>query len=247
MRIGIISGYDMFTDNAKEIEVETPYGSIKQRYSKRGSREVFFVNRHLTNRPPHLTNYRAIVHSLKASGVECIISISTVGSINPSMKTGDFVVPHDFIDFTKSRNYTFYDDKRVHIDMTSPFCPSIRETLIKVCRGQGCHERGVYLATEGPRLETPAEIRMFSNFADVVGMTLVPEAVLAREREMCYAAICLVCNRAAGLQRALSANEIIEVVGQKKRALEKVLREVIKDIKEKRDCRCRNALERAML
>ncbi|HEC86488.1 MAG TPA: S-methyl-5'-thioadenosine phosphorylase, partial [Thermoplasmatales archaeon] len=112
MRVGVISGHKIgtFTNNAQEIDVETPYGSVSLWYSKKNSREVFFVNRHGKNAddPPHMVSYRAIIYALKVSGVDSVLSIGTVGSLNPSIRAGDFVIPHDFIDFTKSRNYTFY-------------------------------------------------------------------------------------------------------------------------------------------
>ena len=253
MRVGVISGHKIgtFIDNVQEIDVKTPYGSVTLWYSKKNSREVFFVNRHGKNAddPPHMVSYRAIIHALKVGGVDSVLSIGTVGSLNPSIKAGDFVIPHDFIDFTKSRNYTFYDNKRVHVDMSNPLCPSLRRSMVMACRelSQKCHEKGIYLATEGPRLETPAEIKMFSGFADVVGMTLVPEAILAREKEMCYASLCLVCNMAAGLQNVLTAEEIAEVVAEKRPVLEKILIRAVEEINEDRNCTCRKALERAML
>lgn len=253
MKIGVISGHviDVFTTNAEEIEVETPYGNILLWYTKKGSREIFFLNRHgkNANLPPHKINYQAIIHALKVSNVDCILSLGTVGSLKSSIKPGEIVVPHDFIDFTKNRVYTFYDNKRIHVDMSNPFCPSLRDILRQGCEKLrlSYHAKGVYLATEGPRLETPAEIKMFSSFADVVGMTIVPEAVLAREKEMCYASLCLVCNMAAGLQSSLSADEIAQLVAEKKPVLAKLLQKTIDVTVENRTCTCRNALEKAIL
>lgn len=253
MKIGIISGHmiDSFVSNGEKLKVNTPYGNILFWHTKRGSKDVFFLNRHGEegNLPPHRVNYRGILYALKASKVDCVLSVATVGSLKPSIKPGDIVIPDDFIDFTKNRVYSFYDDKRVHVDLSEPFCSSLRDKINEVCRemNQHCHEKGVYLATEGPRLETPAEIRMFSGFADVVGMTLVPEVVLAREKEMCYASICLVCNMAAGLQSSLSADEIVEVVMKKKPLITDLLNNVIKGLVENRSCKCRSSLEKATL
>ncbi|HDO19108.1 MAG TPA: S-methyl-5'-thioinosine phosphorylase [Thermoplasmatales archaeon] len=251
--MGIISGHSIMdvADSWESLDIETPYGSVELLFSKIDGKEVVFLNRHgkEANIPPHMLNYRANIHALKVSGVDGIISIGTVGSLKPSIKPGDILIPDDFIDFTKSRIYTFFDNQRVHIDMSKPFCPSIREVLINCCSRLGIdhHPKGVYLATEGPRLETAAEIKLFSNVADVVGMTIVPEVILAREKEMCYASLCLVCNMAAGLQKYLSADEIKDIVEDKKGLLIKILKEVIRDFPIDRNCKCREALKGARI
>ena len=253
MKIGIISGHiiDSFVSSGEEMKVETPYGNVLLWHTKRGSKDVFFLNRHgkKGNLPPHRINYRGIIHAFKASNVDCILSLATVGSLKPSIEPGDIVIPNDFIDFTKNRCYTFYDDQRIHVDLSEPFCPSLRDKINEVCgrMKQRCHAKGTYLATEGPGLETPAEIMMFSKFADVVGMTVVPEVILAREKEICYASLCLVCNMAAGLQSSLSADEIVKVVTKKKPLLTDLLNNIIEGIVEGRSCTCRNSLEKARL
>jgi 5'-methylthioadenosine phosphorylase len=170
--------------------------------------------------------------------------------MNKNIQPGDFVIPHDFIDFTKTRELTFFDNKRVHVDLTNPFCSSLRKSLIKSCkkvRGANNFEKGVYLTTEGPRLETAAEIDFFSNFADIVGMTLVPEVVLAREKGICYASLCLVCNMAAGLQEKLTADEISKIYKQKERIISDILQMTIMSIDKKRDCNCKHDLSKAVL
>ena len=251
MRIAIISGHDLdIFKGSEELLVETPYGNVKISRRIMEDREIFFLNRHNSMGsplPPHKIDYGANIEALSKCKVDTVISIGTVGSINEEMKPGTMVIPHDFIDFTKCRTYTFFNEKRVHIDMSEPFCTYLRKVLSESCKSLKLEhkDRAVYLATEGPRLETPAEIRLFSKFADVVGMTLVPEVVLARERRMCYASICIVCNMAAGLQERLTAREIVRLVSQKKRHIENLIVEAIKRISEVRDCDCRFALEEA--
>ena len=170
--------------------------------------------------------------------------------MNKDLQPGDFVIPHDFIDFTKSRPLTFFEDRRIHVDMTNPFCPSLRRLFIRSCKNicdNAIHEKGVYLTTEGPRLETTSEIKMFLNFADIVGMTLVPEIVLAREKGICYASICVVCNMATGLQNKLTANEILEIYNEKEPLILKIIQSTIESIKNKQDCNCKHDLIKATL
>src|SRR5690606_34061261 len=137
-------------------------------------------------------------------GCQAIIATNAVGSLRPQMKPGDYVLPDQFLDFTKTRPLTFFDgdDGKVrHIDFTEPYCPSLRSTVGHCLRERGLrvHEPATYLCAEGPRFETPAEIRMFSAWgADVVGMTGVPEVVFAHELGLCYASLCIVTNMAAG-------------------------------------------------
>ena len=254
MKIGLISGHGVpsLINDSEKILVETIYGDILVETSRFGRNEIFFINRHGKHsiHPPHKVNYRGNMQAFASSHVECILSIGTVGSMNRDIKPGDFVVPHDFIDFTKSRPQTYFDSKRVHADMTNPFCPSLRNSLIKSCKKTNdakLHNKGVYLATEGPRLETVSEIKLFSDFADVVGMTLVPEIVLAREKGICYASLCLVCNMAAGLQKKLTAGEISTIYKNKESAVSKILGLTTASIDEKRKCNCKNDLAKASL
>ena len=254
MKIGLIGGHKIpsLIKNEESIVVETKYGNVSVESSSIGEHKIFFINRHgkESNIPPHKINYLANIDALAASHVSCILSIGTVGSMKKSIKPGDFVIPHDFIDFTKSRIYTFFDGKRVHIDMTDPYCPSLRETMIDTAKKTATvpiHERGVYLATEGPRLETATEIRYFSQFADIVGMTGVPETVLAREMGICYASICVVCNMATGIQKRLTADEISNLYKKQEPILADFLRNIIKSLHNERTCKCKNILSKAIL
>jgi len=255
MKIGVICGHRIpnFVRKTEKIEVETPYGEVNIELAKLGDHEIFLLNRHgeKPSLPPHKINYLGNIWALSACHVDCILAVGTVGSLKKNIKPGDFVVPHDFVDFTKSRSYTFFDDNRVHVDMTDPYCPSIRNILIKACKKQGAsiklHDKGVYLATEGPRLETPAEIKLFSQYTNVVGMTAVPEVVLAKEKGICYASLCVVCNMAAGMQSKLTADEISVLYKKKEPFISKILKSAIEILDEREKCDCKNILSKASL
>lgn len=255
MKIGIISGHRIqnLIRNGETIKIETPYGDVTVETADLHDNEIFFLNRHgeNSNIPPHKINYLANIQALASCRVECVLAIGSVGSLKKNIKPGDFVVPHDFIDFTKSRMYTFFDDKRVHVDMTDPYCVYLRSTLINAVKktdSAKLFDRGVYLATEGPRLETAAEIRFFSRFAKVVGMTGVPEVILARERGICYASLCVVCNMAAGLQSELTADKILMLYKEKEPVISKILKSTIESLDDKkRNCSCKDIFSKASL
>ncbi len=252
MRVGIISGHfiEDFLEESEAITVNTRYGDVNLWYKKIENKAVFFLNRHGkdANIPPHMINYLANIEALSLSKVNCIISLATVGSLKNSIKPGDIVIPDDFIDFTRNRINTFYSNQRVHVDMSNPFCRGLSTSMMESCKKLGIkfHDSGTYLTTEGPRLETRSEISMFSKFADVVGMTLVPEVILAREKEICFSSICLVCNMGAGLQTSLSAQEIKRMVEEKKPILTKILLDVLKNLSEDA-VRCLYPLDEAKL
>lgn len=188
--------------------VRTPYGQPSEPliFGNLGGKEVIFLARHGANHTlvPHHINYRANIWALQSVGVKSIISIASVGSIEKSIKVGDFVIPHQIIDYTYGRNNTFFDgiDNPVkHIDFTYPYDMSLREIIIQSVQKLTYNfvTEGVYAATQGPRLETAAEIdRYEKDGATIVGMTAMPEAVLARELNLSYVAICPVANHAAG-------------------------------------------------
>ncbi|MGQ9565064.1 MAG: S-methyl-5'-thioadenosine phosphorylase [Candidatus Bathyarchaeales archaeon] len=252
--IAIIGGTGLETllKNAEHVQLGTPYG-IPPRIlvGMLHERQVAFLPRHGASHtvPPHRVNYRANIHALYQLGVQRIIATNAVGAINKDLKPGNLIVPHDFIDFTKLRPTTFYENAPVtHVDMSQPFCPEIRASLIKAAKQSDIKiwENGVLVCTEGPRLETPAEIEMFRRLGvDVVGMTSVPEVVLARELGICYAPVCFVSNMAAGMQKRLTTNEVKKTAKRVCSALEKLLRETVKKLSSKRNCLCPHALEQA--
>lgn len=188
--------------------VRTPYGepSGALTFGLLAGQEVVFLARHGYGHtiPPHLVNYRANIWALKQARVSAIVSVASVGGIRADLGPGELVVPHQIIDYTWGRVGTFFDggDTPVHhIDFTHPYSQDIRARILAAAlqAGVGVHDGAVYAATQGPRLETAAEIdRLERDGAEVVGMTGMPEAALAREQDIPYAAINVVANHAAG-------------------------------------------------
>lgn len=240
------TGFESLLEQAEELEVPTPYGRVKVYKGILKNVEVFFLPRHGVGHeaPPHRVNYRANIYSLHKLGVERIVALNAVGAINENFKPGDLVVPHDYVDFTKNRVYTFYDRQAFHVDVSEPYCPEVRSSLIEAAR-KICGkvwDKAVYIATEGPRYETPAEIRIFKLLGcDVVGMTGCPEAALARELGLCYGSLCLVTNMAAGLQDRLTTSEVLQVAKSSFRRVVETVALTLSLIPEERGCRCREA------
>jgi 5'-methylthioadenosine phosphorylase len=184
--------------------------------------------------------------ALKQAGVESIIAVASVGSLRAHIRPGEFVVLDQFIDFTKSRPSTFFDrDEVVHIDMTEPFCESLRRCVIAAKpAGLKIHEKGTYVCAEGPRFETSAEIRAYSAMGgDVVGMTLVPEVVLARELGMCYAGIAIITNYAAGISKKVSHEEVLEAMAKAGTVLADYVVNCLTKVPAERKCACCNVPE----
>ncbi|MHA1827674.1 MAG: S-methyl-5'-thioadenosine phosphorylase [Candidatus Heimdallarchaeaceae archaeon] len=246
--IAIIGGsgvYQLFED-AELITVKTPFGKVKN-ISKliQEEREVYFLPRHGTKHsvPPHLINYRANISALFKLGVKRIFATNAVGSLVPSIKPGEFVIPDQIIDMTKNRKLTFFDgftelefedgSRRkgvVHLDYTEPYCPALRKILDKIVedRGETVHSKGTHVCSEGPRFETPAEIKMYQKLGGtIVGMTTIPEAILAREVRICYATLCLVTNFGAGMQEKITHSEVIELFNEKIETIRKIVKDII--------------------
>lgn len=212
-RLAIIGGTGIGDFNGLELlgehTPETPYGEPSRpiQEGRLGSESVFFLQRHGSPRaiPPHLINYRANMSALKSLGVSDIVAINAVGGISPTMQPGRLVFPDQIIDYTWGREHTVdVDTERelMHIDFTQPYDKELRRGLLTTASLLDIpHEpAAVHAVTQGPRLETAAEIsRLAADGCDVVGMTGMPEAALARELGMGYAAVCMVVNPAAGL------------------------------------------------
>ncbi|MDR3587365.1 MAG: S-methyl-5'-thioadenosine phosphorylase [Desulfosporosinus sp.] len=222
MRYALIGGTGVEHFTLKEqrvIKVETPYGLVEPVVGKLADREIVFMSRHGRNHvtPPHLVNYRANIWAIRELGVRKVLATAAVGSLSLNFKLGELVLLDQFLDFTKNRPQTFYEGGQkgvLHVDMTEPYCTSVRRGILKASEQIGLPVKNgaCYVCTEGPRFETPAEIRMFQSLgADLVGMTSVPEVVLARELGMCYASIGMVTNEAAGIAtHPLSHAEVME-------------------------------------
>jgi len=207
--IGLLSSFHFrrgFLTNVETRLVATPFGDVPVYVGLMGGRQTACIQRYGPDMfvPSHKINHRANIWAFKMLGVERIISQNAIGSINPTLRPGDILIPHDFIDHTKARPNSLFDseDCWVRVDMSEPFCPHMRLALITAARqvSDRVIDRGVFVCFEGPRFETPTEIRMFQLLGgDIVGTPLVPEVVFAREAEICYASISGVINFGAGL------------------------------------------------
>jgi 5'-methylthioadenosine phosphorylase len=228
---GIIAGtgvFDHFETGAAR-KVKTPFGTVVV-FDSEG---VVLLPRHGRGHtvPPHRINYRANVSALAAVGVREVIATSAVGSMNVDFRVGDLGVVGQFLDFTKGRPSTFFDDKVVHTDMTNPYSGRLNGILGDVGKKIGIEVRKglVYACMEGPRFETAAEIRMLRQLgADVVGMTGVPEVVLVNEKRMEYSSLVIATNWAAGLQRKVSHEEVVDMMRKSGRKAKELIEETIK-------------------
>ncbi len=246
-RLAVIGGSGtetLFTEGEPTL-LGTPYGVSPDIYFQNvDGRRFAFMARHGTSHavPPHLINFRANIIALRDIGVERILAINAVGSLKAQIRPGDFVLVHDFMDFTKSRPSTFFEGTQVvHVDMTEPYCPQLRRIVSEAAKNRGIHliQQGVYVCTEGPRFESPAEIRFFQQAgADVVGMTGVPEVVLAREAGICYCSISVATNFAAGMQKMLSSSEVSSRMDEAREKLVGLIQEALKNTPEQRECQC---------
>lgn len=199
--------------------VNTPYGQASSPliFGELGGSKVVFLARHGSAHTiaPHQVNYRANLWALKETGVQRVIAIAAVGGIRDDMSPGRIVFPDQIIDYTWSRRHTYYEDNQEvhHIDFSYPYCDEVRSVLI-----EGAHKAGLdpvidgtYGATQGPRLETAAEIKRLRNDGcAIVGMTGMPEASLARELDLCYATCAVVANWAAGINEQIITMEEID-------------------------------------
>ncbi|MBX6352843.1 MAG: S-methyl-5'-thioadenosine phosphorylase [Thermoflavifilum sp.] len=235
--------------NAETITLDTPYGAVEVIIGAYESKPVAFVPRHGPHHQwaPHRVNYRGNLWALRQLGVTQVLATAAVGSLDPEIAPGTLVLVDDFLDFTKSRPCSFYDEGTiVHVDMSDPYCHRLRQHLRATGDRLGIplREGGVYVCTEGPRFETKAEIRLYQRLGgSVVGMTSVPEVVLAKELEMCYATVCIVTNYAAGISPApLTHEEVVEQMRANVHRVRELFFETFLHMDGIRDCRCPHAV-----
>ncbi len=261
--IGVIGGSGLYdpgiVENATEVKVYTPFGQPSDNIivGEVKGRRVAFLPRHGRGHriPPHRINYRANIWALKALGVKWVISVSAVGSLREDYRPGDLVVPDQFIDMTKKREYTFFEGPVVaHVSMADPFCEHLRRELIEAGRrlGYRVHERGTYVCIEGPRFSTRAESRIWKDVfkADIIGMTLVPEVNLACEAQLCYAVLAMITDYDVWAERPVTAEEVIRIMAENVEKAKRILYEVIPRLPDEPDanqCSCCRALENALL
>lgn len=261
MSIGLIGGSGLYEIEgltvSKEVSLSTPFGSPSSAYTIGTFEgvEVVFLPRHGAPHsiPPHQVNYRANIWGFKSLGVSRIIAVNATGGINRDMPPGTIVLQDQIIDMTAgARLHTFYDaNKVVHVDFTHPYCPELREHCVAAANtiSLPLKTSATYICVNGPRLETAMEIRFFAQIgADIVGMTAMPEAGLARELEICFLGISVITNYAAGIsEKKLTATEVVESMKRSTDQLKKMLRALIAHIPETRSCSCKEALKDAGL
>lgn len=259
--LGIIGGSGLYDipglEIAESLEITTPFGPPSGSYRKGriAGREVIFLPRHGSGHhiQPHRINYRANIAGFRQLGIEKIISLGASGAINREMKPGTIVVPDQIIDMTSGRLSTFFDgDEVVHVDFTEPFCPDLRRHILSAAVRHAevaVLKSGVYLCVNGPRLETAAEIRTFSRWgADLVGMTLMPEAVLAREAGICFAGMSVITNYAAGIFAGkLTATEVVKTMEASAGQLRSLLESVLASDFGSPSCACKETLDESRI
>ncbi len=257
--IGIIGGTGLYDPellkNVEEVTVNTPYGAPSDAITvgELEGRHVAFLPRHAkkhTIRPTDV-NSRANIFALKKLGVQRILAPSAVGSLKENYKPGDIVFVDQFIDRTTKREQSFYSDKKVcHISVAEPMCPEMRSTLIAIGRDMGfcAHNSGTYVCIEGPRFSTKAESKLFRSWgADIIGMTLVPECVLAREAELCYASIATVTDYDVWKDQPVCADEVVATMKASVEKVKRIILEAVAHLPKERGCECKDALECAFL
>jgi len=236
--IGVVGGSGITSlfegGDRKSHRVATPWGASSGAIEEGevGDVRVLFVPRHGPGHtiPPHRVNYRANVDALRSLGAEAIVTVSSVGSLREELTPGTFVLPNQFIDFTKGRPTTFFDGGRVyHVSLADPFCPDLQRRAVAAGKAVGTPfaEGKTYVCVEGPRFSTRAESALFRSWADIIGMTLVPEVTLARERGICYACLAMVTDFDVGADRPVEAREIVEVMHRNADRMHRLLTELL--------------------
>ncbi len=253
MRKAIIGGtgvYDAF-DHAKTQSILTAFGEVTYDLVTTDGIEIVFLARHGINHnmPPHKINYRANMMALKMLEVDEIYATCAVGSMNDDFEPGSVVLITDFLDFTKNRVQTFFDGNGTlvaHVEMTDPYCRALRKRFEDTAHEFGIDYKGeaVYVCTEGPRFETAAEIKMYRQMGgDVVGMTNIPESVLAKELGLCYSAVGVITNWCTGIEgKAIEGHQIDASMKKNKVKLTQLFIKLLKSSDTHRTCHCDRSL-----
>jgi len=243
MKVGIIGGSGLekgdFLGNLKEVQLDTPYGRVDLKKGESESNEIYVISRHGENHEitPTNVNNKANIYALGNVGCKYILATTAVGSLKEDMKPGDFVIPDQFIDFTKHRKTTFFEDFKEGVNHTSladPFSEKLRNYLSNSCKelGFNYHEKGTVITIEGPRFSTRAESKMFQNFADIINMSTAPEAILAKEAGVEYATIAMVTDYDCWKQTEtpVTWEEIKKTMSQNSTNVKKTLENTIQKI-----------------
>ena len=255
--IGVIggSGFYEFLEDTETVEVETPFGtpSAPITIGAVGGRTVAFLPRHGVDHqfPPHRVPYRANLWAMKDLGVTRVFGPCAAGSLRREIEPRTLVICDQAIDFTKSRANTFHDGpETTHVSFADPYCPTLRETLVKASASQEIEYRdgGTMVVIEGPRFATRAESKMYGQLgADVIGMTQFPEVTLARELGLCYGTVALVTDYDVGVDDIpqVTHAEVLKVFGENLGKLRDLLFATIPEVPEERTCPCPDAVTTA--
>jgi 5'-methylthioadenosine phosphorylase len=257
--IAVIGGTGVYDpeiiEDAREVNIYTPYGATSDLVTLGAykGREVAFVPRHGRGHriPPHMINFRANIWALRELGVKRIVASSACGSLRDDYAPGDFVITDQFIDRTKKRLDTFYEGGRVcHVSAADPICPQLHDFFVGYAKRLGLevHPTGTYVCIEGPRFSTRAESKLFRQWgADIIGMTLYPECVLAREAEICYVSVAIVTDYDVWAEKPVSNLEVVETMRRNSDNFKRLIMEALPLIPEERTCGCGEALKYALM
>lgn len=251
------SGFYSLIENAREVEVETPYGCPSDAFALgeiTGKRVAFLPRHGKAHRiPPHMINYRANMWAMKSLGVKRIIGPTACGSLAKAVQPGSMVVADQVVDRTSGRIDTFYDGPiTTHVSFADPYCPTMRPIAIEALKSLGIdtHERGTIVVVQGPRFSTRSESKWFADAGwEVINMTQYPECYLARELEMCYVNISLITDYDVGLEGLegppVSHHEVIEVFNRNNARVKDAIFQIVDRVDVKASCGCQSALKGA--
>jgi len=259
--VGVIGGSGLYEleglEGVQTVSLKTPFGDPSDSYvvgHLEGIKMVFLPRHGRGHRiQPSSINFRANIYGMKMLGVEWIIGVSAVGSMRETIHPGDMIIPDQFIDRTVSRPSTFFGDGVVgHVSIADPVCPRLSSVLFQAGQEVGAKPQkgGTYLCIEGPQFSTRAESKLYRSWGvDVIGMTNLPEAKLAREAEICYGTIAFVTDYDCWHQEAedVSVTDILRILGQSTQTAKRVIRAAISQIPQERNCPCATALRYAVI
>jgi len=260
VKIGIIGGSGLYNmgiiKDIEQINVNTPFGKPSEKITVGMIQgvDVAFIPRHGKGHiyPPHKVNYRANIFALKECGVEYLVSTAAVGSLKKELKPCDFVIANQLIDRTSKRESTFFDEGIVvHVGFADPFCKNLSDLAYDAIKEQKVDlHRGTYICMEGPHFSTRAESNLYRSWnIDVIGMTLSPEAKLAREAEMCTCGILTVTDYDCWYEgeEDVSVTSVVENLKKNDKNTAEIIKRLIPRINYKRVCGCKNALDGALI
>ena len=261
IKLGIIGGSGLYgmpgLAETREVRVATPFGKPSDAYlvGTLAGKRVAFLARHGRGHRilPTELNFRANLYGFKKLGVERILSVSAVGSLKEEYKPMDFLVPDQFFDRTRQRVSTFFGNGIVaHVSFADPFCPALRQVLMEACRRAGVtvHDGGTYVCMEGPMFSTKAESHTYRKLGfDVIGMTNLQEAKLAREAEICYATVAMVTDYDCWHPEhdAVTGQQVMEYLARNIENVQGVIREAVPRVPAARTCKCGAALAHAII